>query len=146
MGPFIEHGAELDNVLPGIPTMEEFIEHHFARILPGSDLQRVRQLKNDIMATIAERRRIMAAETLASSAASEQDKETVTQLDGSLATQADKKVDGNGKADTGNNPKPDKGDKVNLKAMQELLWWILLFVILALSIYMKSGFLSQADS
>lgn len=30
---FIEHGAELDNVLPGIPTMDEFFDKWFARIL-----------------------------------------------------------------------------------------------------------------
>ncbi|KAK3396855.1 prion-inhibition and propagation-domain-containing protein [Sordaria brevicollis] len=30
---FIEHGAELDNPLPGIPTMEEFFEDEFSYIL-----------------------------------------------------------------------------------------------------------------
>lgn len=207
MRSFIEHGAELDYVVPGISTVEEFFNSKFVAFLPedpspngkineaayrmyrfqGFVLRKslnllpiklagrqewandIRRCKRQLMAAIAERRRydnpngqlplqnhltlrslrlarIMAAETLASSAGSEQDKGPDTQLDGSLDTQADKKVDGNGKADTGSNPKPDIGRKVNLKAVQEPLWWLLVVVILALSIYMKSGFLSQVES
>lgn len=91
----------------------------------------------------------MAAEALASSTASEQIKETVTQLDGSLGAQIDEKVDSNSnsnKADTRSSPKLDTGRKVHLQAVQAPLWWLLLFAILALSIHMKPGLLSQAGS
>ncbi|KAK3345610.1 LOW QUALITY PROTEIN: prion-inhibition and propagation-domain-containing protein [Neurospora tetraspora] len=159
MRSFIEHGAELDYVVPGISTVEEFFNSKFVAFLPedpspNAIAERRRYdnpngqlpLQNHLTLRSLRLARIMAAETLASSAGSEQDKGPDTQLDGSLDTQADKKVDGNGKADTGSNPKPDIGRKVNLKAVQEPLWWLLVVVILALSIYMKSGFLSQVES
>lgn len=35
MKPLVEHGAELDNVLPGIPIMEKFLDDAFARFRIG---------------------------------------------------------------------------------------------------------------
>ncbi|KAK3953010.1 hypothetical protein QBC32DRAFT_130247 [Pseudoneurospora amorphoporcata] len=155
-GPLIEYGAELDNVLPGISTIEEFFGDEFPRIFAeittrisqrNSIETEMRLYEKEIMAAIAERRRLMAAEALASSSAtSEHVKETETELDSSnLDTQADKTVDGDSsKADTtGNNAKPDVGRKVNLKAAPEILWWVLLLVIVAISMYMKPGFPNQ---
>ncbi|ESA43700.1 hypothetical protein GE21DRAFT_3580 [Neurospora crassa] len=152
MKPLVEHGAELDNVLPGIPIMEKFLDDAFARFGIGrykkAELnKRDLEVKDSLMAAIANRRRVMAAEALASSTASEQSNETVTQLDDSLGAQIDEKLDGNNnKADTESSPKLDTGRKVHLKPLQAPLWWLLLFAILALSIYMKPGLLSQAGS
>lgn len=88
----------------------------------------------------------MAAEALASSAASEQDKGTDTQLGGSLNAQAEKEADDNSnKTDTGSDPKPVTGHKLNLKAVQDALWWILLIVILAMSMYLRPDLVKQAD-
>ncbi|KAK1773773.1 prion-inhibition and propagation-domain-containing protein [Copromyces sp. CBS 386.78] len=159
-GPLIEYGAELDNVLPGISTIEEFFGDDFPRIFAEiTTINDYRQKRNrietkirlyekEIMAAIAERRRLMAAEALASSSATSEhvNKETETELDSSnLDTQADKTVDGDSsKADTtGNNAKPDVGRKVNFKAAPEILWWVLLLVIVAISMYMKLGFPNQ---
>ncbi|KAK3491087.1 prion-inhibition and propagation-domain-containing protein [Neurospora hispaniola] len=155
MKPLIEHGAELDNVLPGIPTMEKFLDDVHARLsLVARETIRfqwqskeTRDIWNSLMAAIANRRRVMAAEALASSTASEQNKETVTQLDDNLGAQIEEKVDSNSnsnKVDTGSSPKLDTDRKVHLKAVQAPLWWLLLFAILALSIHMKPGLLSQA--
>ncbi|KAK3493378.1 prion-inhibition and propagation-domain-containing protein [Neurospora crassa] len=155
MKTLIEHGAELDNVLPGTLIMEKFVDDAYARFRLGKFLkpigqsQVIQDIKDSLMAAIAERRRVMAAEALASSTASEQNKETVTQLDDNLGAQIDEKADSNSnsnsnKLDTGSNPKLDTGHKVYLKAVQAPLWWLLLFAILALSIHMKPGLLSQA--